>query len=95
MKNYSKTNIELNPWHRCHDCGSTKLDHHTPTCELAPEDAIRDLPEQFGTQWWTETSLAQHYAAGADCLFDPILGVLVNSKTGKPGAGAYRGPKIQ
>lgn len=37
---------------RCYDCGSTIPGRHTPLCDLAPKNAIRDLPQQPGTQWW-------------------------------------------
>ena len=36
----------------CYDCGSPVVGHHTPSCDLAEHDAIRDLPEIPGTQWW-------------------------------------------
>ena len=37
----------------CYDCGSTIFLHHTKSCDLAEPNAIRDLPEQPGTQYWT------------------------------------------
>ena len=37
----------------CYDCGSTVPGHHTPSCDLAPQGAIKDLPQQPGTQYWT------------------------------------------
>jgi uncharacterized small protein (DUF1192 family) len=37
----------------CWDCGSTILGHHTKLCDLAEEWAIRDLPAEPGTQYWT------------------------------------------
>lgn len=38
----------------CYDCGSTIEGHHTELCEMAEDDAVRDLPAHPGTQWWTE-----------------------------------------
>lgn len=38
---------------KCWDCGSTIEGHHTRHCEMAEENAIRDLPHTPGTQWWT------------------------------------------
>ena len=37
----------------CYDCGSTIFLHHTELCELAEENAIRDLPARHGSQHWT------------------------------------------
>jgi hypothetical protein len=37
----------------CYDCGSTIFLHHTELCELAEENAIRDLPAKPGSQHWT------------------------------------------
>ena len=37
----------------CYDCGSTIFLHHTKLCELAEDNAIRDLPAQPGSQHWT------------------------------------------
>jgi hypothetical protein len=37
----------------CYDCGSTIYLHHTRLCDLAEPDAVRDLPAQPGTQYWT------------------------------------------
>ena len=38
----------------CYDCGSTIEGHHTELCEMAEDNAVRDLPAHPGTQWWTE-----------------------------------------
>ena len=40
--------------YRCWDCGSTIPNHHTKLCDLAEENAIRDLPAKKGTQYWTK-----------------------------------------
>ncbi len=45
--------LRENNMKECHDCGSTIVGHHTPWCEFADENDIRDLPQQGGTQWWT------------------------------------------
>lgn len=37
----------------CYDCGSTIYMHHTQLCDLAEDNAIRDLPARPGTQYWT------------------------------------------
>jgi hypothetical protein len=37
----------------CYDCGSTIYMHHTRLCDLAEPDAVRDLPAEPGTQYWT------------------------------------------
>ena len=37
----------------CYDCGSTIFLHHTKLCELAEDNAIRDLPSKPGSQHWT------------------------------------------
>jgi hypothetical protein len=37
----------------CYDCGSTIFLHHTELCELAEDNAIRDLPANPGSQHWT------------------------------------------
>jgi hypothetical protein len=37
----------------CYDCGSTIYLHHTRLCDLAEPDAVRDLPAEPGTQYWT------------------------------------------
>jgi hypothetical protein len=37
----------------CYDCGSTVFLHHTELCELAEDNAIRDLPANPGSQHWT------------------------------------------
>jgi hypothetical protein len=37
----------------CYDCGSTIFLHHTELCELAEDNAIRDLPAKPGSQHWT------------------------------------------
>ena len=37
----------------CYDCGSTIFLHHTKLCDLAEPNAIRDLPAEPGTQYWT------------------------------------------
>ena len=37
----------------CYDCGSTIFLNHTKLCELAEENAIRDLPSKPGSQHWT------------------------------------------
>ncbi len=37
----------------CYDCGSTIPGHHTPHCEMAEVDAIRDLEETPNTQYWS------------------------------------------
>ena len=37
----------------CYDCGSTIFLHHTELCELAEDNAIRDLPSKPGSQHWT------------------------------------------
>jgi hypothetical protein len=37
----------------CYDCGSTIFLHHTKLCELAEDNAIRDLPYKPGSQHWT------------------------------------------
>jgi hypothetical protein len=37
----------------CYDCGSTIFLHHTRLCDLAEPDAVRDLPAEPGTQYWT------------------------------------------
>jgi hypothetical protein len=37
----------------CYDCGSTIYMHHTRLCDLAEPDAVRNLPAQPGTQYWT------------------------------------------
>lgn len=43
-----------NAEHPCYDCGSTVIGHHTALCDLAPDDAVLDLPSRPGTQHWTE-----------------------------------------
>lgn len=40
----------------CYDCGSTIPKHHTPHCDLAEHDAIRDLLAIPGTQWWAASA---------------------------------------
>jgi hypothetical protein len=37
----------------CYDCGSTIFLHHTRLCDFAEDNAIRDLPAEPGTQYWT------------------------------------------
>lgn len=37
----------------CYDCGSTIFLHHTKLCELAEDNATRDLPAELGSQHWT------------------------------------------
>ena len=37
----------------CYDCGSTIFLHHTKLCDLAEDNAIRDLPAKPGSQHWT------------------------------------------
>jgi hypothetical protein len=37
----------------CYDCGSTIFLHHTKLCELAEDNAMRDLPAKPGSQHWT------------------------------------------
>jgi hypothetical protein len=37
----------------CYDCGSTIYMHHTRLCDLAEPNAVRDLPAEPGTQYWT------------------------------------------
>jgi hypothetical protein len=37
----------------CYDCGSTIYMHHTRLCDFAEPDAVRDLPAEPGTQYWT------------------------------------------
>ena len=37
----------------CYDCGSTIFLHHTKLCDLAEDNAIRDLPAEPGSQHWT------------------------------------------
>jgi hypothetical protein len=37
----------------CYDCGSTIYLHHTRLCDLAEPNAVRDLPAEPGTQYWT------------------------------------------
>jgi len=37
----------------CYDCGSTIFLHHTKLCELAEDNAIRDLPAKQRSQHWT------------------------------------------
>lgn len=50
----SKPTMKIDPtMPRCYDCGSTIPHHHTPMCDLAELTAIRDLPAEPGTQWWT------------------------------------------
>lgn len=40
--------------HKCYDCGSVLVGHHTPKCEMAPTSRTkRDLPAYEHTQWWT------------------------------------------
>jgi hypothetical protein len=37
----------------CYDCGSTIYMHHTQLCDFAEPNAVRDLPAEPGTQYWT------------------------------------------
>jgi hypothetical protein len=37
----------------CYDCGSTIYMHHTRLCDFAEDNAVRDLPAEPGTQYWT------------------------------------------
>jgi hypothetical protein len=37
----------------CYDCGSTIFLHHTKLCELAEDNAVRDLPARPRSQHWT------------------------------------------
>lgn len=38
----------------CYDCGSTLDGHHTKLCDLAPKNAVRNLPAVKGTHYWNE-----------------------------------------
>lgn len=42
------------PDNPCYDCGSTISLHHTPLCDLAEDNAIKDLPAIPNTQYWTK-----------------------------------------
>lgn len=72
----------------CWDCGSTIENHHTPRCDLAEPDAVRDLPQVGRTQWWAESRAGKRYASGVDCKFHSVMGVVVNADTRLPGNNA-------
>ena len=68
----------------CYDCGSTIFLHHTKLCELAEDNAIRDLPSKPGSQHWTgEIPKGLH----------PISGLPKGLNEFSPGATGPKGPK--
>jgi hypothetical protein len=75
----------------CYDCGSTIFLHHTKLCELAEDNAIRDLPAKQRSQHWTgEIPKGLHPIPGLQESMLPASAFAGSSKYKMGQAGQWR-----
>ena len=80
----------------CYDCGSTIFLHHTKLCELAEDNAIRDLPSKPGSQHWTgEVPEGLHTIPGLKETDSPAMSHMAKSLENPPKVMQHRAKRDQ
>ena len=80
----------------CYDCGSTIFLHHTKLCELAEDNAIRDLPSKPGSQHWTgEVPKGLHTIPGLKEADSPAMSHMAKSLENPPKVMQHRAKRDQ